>query len=149
MKIRIINGPNLNMLGIRQKNIYGEQSYEDLIQKIREFTKQKNEKYSLEVELLQSNREGELIDWVQDYQSYDALIVNFGGYSHTSIALMDALFAIKSFDKYIVEVHISNIHSRERFRESSYSAKASDAVISGCGINGYLLAMEQILHMRS
>lgn len=149
MKIRIINGPNLNMLGIRQKNIYGEQSYEDLIQKIREFTKQKNEKYSLEVELLQSNREGELIDWVQDYQSYDALIVNFGGYSHTSIALMDALFAIKSFDKYIVEVHISNIHSRERFREISYSAKASDAVISGCGINGYLLAMEQILHMRS
>lgn len=163
MKIRIINGPNLNMLGVRQKKIYGEQSYEDLVQKIEEFANEKREEFAnkkrepeekgaketLEVEVLQSNHEGELIDWVHDHGAYDALVVNFGAYSHTSIALMDALFAIKSLDKYIVEVHISNIYAREHFREISYSAKASDAVISGCGLNGYLLAMEQILHVKS
>ena len=147
MRIRVINGPNLNMLGIRESEIYGRESYGDLVEKMKRHAKRRSDESGIKIvfEVLQSNYEGQLIDWVQQYDAYDALIVNFGGYSHTSVSLMDALLSIKSFDKYAMEVHISNIYKREDFRRYSFSATASDAVISGCGINGYLLAIDQIL----
>lgn len=88
----------------------------------------------------------EIIDLIQAYTQYDALIINCGGYSHTSIAIMDAILAIRGLDKYVVEVHVSNVHSREDFRHNLVTAKACNAVIGGCGLNGYILAMIQILN---
>lgn len=151
MKIRVINGPNLNMLGIRQPELYGSENYAYLVEKLQDHAEKRSKENNCEisVETLQSNTEGQLIDWVQQYRYYDALIINFGAYSHTSIALMDALLSIRGFGKYIVEVHISNIHQREEFRRTSFSAAASDAVISGCKTNGYLLAIDQILEVLS
>lgn len=142
MKIRVINGPNLNMLGKREPDVYGSENYDVLVSKVSEHA----DKYRVEVEILQSNHEGRIIDWIQDYKNYDALIINPAGYSHTSIAIMDALLAVKGFNKVMIEVHLTNIYAREDFRKISMSARACDCVISGCGLQGYLLALDYIVN---
>lgn len=133
MKIAIINGPNLNMLGKRQTSIYGENSFDDFFLKLKK-------KYSnLELEYFQSNHEGELIDKIQSIGGQaDGLIVNAGAYTHTSIALRDALLGVEAR---FVEVHISNIYSRESFRHTSYLTDISEGIISGMGLKGYELAL--------
>jgi 3-dehydroquinate dehydratase-2 len=133
MKIAIINGPNLNMLGKRQTSIYGENSFDDF------FLKLKKKYTNLELEYFQSNHEGELIDKIQSIgRQVDGLIVNAGAYTHTSIALRDALLAVEAR---FVEVHISNIYSRESFRHKSYLTDISEGIISGMGLKGYELAL--------
>ncbi len=133
MKIAIINGPNLNLLGKRQTSIYGENSFDDFFLKLKK-------KYSnLELEYFQSNHEGELIDKIQSIGGQvDGLIINAGAYTHTSIALRDALLAVEAR---FVEVHISNIFSRESFRHTSYLTDISEGIISGMGLKGYELAL--------
>ena len=136
MKIMIINGPNLNFLGIREKNIYGIMTYEGLCEYIKEFCS----KNSIEVEILQSNIEGELINFIQRayFEQYDGIVINPGAYTHTSIALLDA---VKSVNLPVVEVHLSNIHSREEFRHKSVIAPACVGQIAGFGTYGYILGI--------
>lgn len=136
MKIMVINGPNLNMLGIREKNIYGEQSFEGLLRMIREYC----EKESVEVEFFQSNHEGALVDCIQEcYGRIDGIVINPGAYTHTSIALLDAVKAVMIPT---VEVHISNIFEREEFRHISYISAACVKSIYGHGPQGYIEAIE-------
>lgn len=139
MKIWIINGANLNFLGKRDIGQYGERSYETLCDMIRE----KAEEISAQVNLCQSNHEGELIDKLQEaYRSgVDAVIINPGAFSHYSYALRDALEVL---DCIKIEVHISNILKREEFRRKSITAEVCNAVISGFGLEGYLLSMDYI-----
>ncbi|MFK7947536.1 MAG: type II 3-dehydroquinate dehydratase [Saprospiraceae bacterium] len=133
MKIIIINGPNLNLLGKRQPEIYGSQTFKDFFKTL------KSNFQSLDLEYFQSNHEGELIDKLHEVGfSYDGIIVNFGAYTHTSIALMDA---ISSIETPVVEVHISNIHARESFRLHSYTGTVAKGVITGLGLKGYELAL--------
>ena len=134
MKLIIINGPNLNLLGIREKNIYGETSfdsyYETLIKKY---------KRKVDLEYYQSNHEGELIEKIQKVGfSYDGIIINAGGFTHTSVALRDA---ISSVTTPAIEVHISNILSREEFRKKSYLSDVCTGIISGLGLMGYEAAI--------
>jgi 3-dehydroquinate dehydratase-2 len=133
MKIIIINGPNLNLLGKRQPEIYGSQTFEAYFETLKT-------KYSrLDLSYFQSNHEGKLIDKLHEVGfDYDGIIVNFGAYTHTSIALMDA---ISSITTPVVEVHISNIHAREDFRLHSYTGRAAVGVITGLGLKGYELAI--------
>ena len=134
MRLIIINGPNLNLLGIREKEIYGDQSFEDFYQSLKE--KYKN----VSIEYFQSNHEGELIEKIQEIGfKYDGIIINGGGFTHTSIALRDAISSIKCP---AVEVHISNILSREEFRQNSYLSEVSVGIISGLGMKGYELAIQ-------
>ena len=129
MRLIIINGPNLNLLGIREKEIYGDQSFEDFYQSLKE--KYKN----VSIEYFQSNHEGELIEKIQEIGfKYDGLIINGGGFTPTSIALRDAISSIKCP---AVEVHISNILSREEFRKKSYLSDVCQGIISGLGLSGY------------
>ena len=129
MTLIIINGPNLNLLGIREKEIYGDQSFEDFYQSLKE--KYKN----VSIEYFQSNHEGELIEKIQEIGfKYDGIIINGGGFTHTSIALRDAISSIKCP---AVEVHISNILSREEFRKKSYLSDVCQGIISGLGLSGY------------
>ena len=137
MMIRVINGPNLNRLGLREPHIYGSKTFRDL-EGLIEVTA---ESLGLHVEVLQSNNEGTLIDWIHDDASYDALIINPGALSHTSVALMDALLSI---DCPVVEVHLSNVHARETFRHELLSARAAQGVITGLGFEGYLLALRYL-----
>jgi len=137
MKIIIINGPNLNLLGIRKKEIYGNRSFEDF------FDGLQKEFDGIDLEYFQSNSEGSIIDKLHEAGfSYDGIILNAGAYSHTSIAIADAIEAINSP---VIEVHISNIFSRERFRRHSYLTKNCKGVISGLGLNGYGLAIRSFL----
>ncbi len=137
-KVLILNGPNLNMLGSREPDVYGRESLADIEAKSR----QHGEGLGLAVECRQSNSEGELIDWIQAAaKSHDALVLNPGGYSHTSIAILDALLAVKLP---LIEVHLSNIHRREAFRHHSYVSKAADAVLCGFGSLGYLMALDAL-----
>jgi 3-dehydroquinate dehydratase-2 len=134
MKITIINGPNLNLLGIRETDIYGDTSFEDyfleLIQAFPEF----------EISYFQSNIEGELIDRIQiDGFSQEGIILNAGGYTHTSVAIADAVRAV---DTPIIEVHISNIYSREEYRNTSLIAPYARGTVTGLGFDSYRLAME-------
>lgn len=139
MKIRVINGPNLNMLGIREPNIYGRTTYNDLC----DIIKAHAEKIGVEVELFQSNHEGDLVDWIQGaYQNADGIVINPGAYTHTSIAILDAAKAVQVP---MVEVHISKVDEREAFRQVSYIRAACMATISGQGIDGYLQAMDMLL----
>jgi len=135
-KILILNGPNLNMLGSRQPDVYGQESLSDIEQSCGRH----GQSLGMDVECRQSNSEGQLVDWVQAArQSHDGLILNPGAYSHTSIAIMDALLAA---DLPLIEVHLSNIHRREAFRHHSYVSKVADAVLCGFGSHGYLLALD-------
>jgi len=134
MKLIIINGPNLNLLGIREKNIYGETSFDSYYETL---IKKYNGKVDLEY--YQSNHEGELIEKIQKIGfSYDGIIINAGGFTHTSVALRDA---ISSVTTPAIEVHISNILSREEFRKKSYLSVVCTGIISGLGLMGYEAAI--------
>jgi 3-dehydroquinate dehydratase-2 len=136
MKIKIINGPNLNMLGKRDKKIYGAKNYKDLCDDLMKYSKDKN----FELEIYQSNHEGDIIDSVQKLD-YDALIINAGAYSHYSYAIRDAL-EIVGVPK--IELHISNIYNREDFRKKSVISEVCDSTISGFGIDGYFIAIDYL-----
>jgi len=136
--IYILNGPNLNLLGQRQPEIYGAQTLEDVGVAAAALA----EELGLTIRFLQSNHEGVLVDWVQEARGNGAgVIINPGAYSHTSIAILDALNA---FDGPVLEVHITNIHKREAFRQRSYVSLRADGVIAGFGVEGYLLALRRI-----
>ncbi len=138
MKILVLNGPNLNMLGIREKDIYGEQTYPELVGYIERIA----EDESAEIEIYQSNHEGILIDRIQEaYGTADAIIINGGGYTHTSIAIMDA---IKAVQLPAVEVHLSDISSREDFRKLSYLSQVCEKTIMGKGFAGYAEAIRYL-----
>jgi 3-dehydroquinate dehydratase-2 len=136
--IFILNGPNLNLLGSREPEIYGRETLKDIEDSCRAHAKA----LGLSVDCRQSNHEGQLIDWVHEARKSAAgIIINPGAYSHTSIALFDAL---KAFDKPIVEVHLSNIHQREEFRHHSYISAAAKGVLCGFGSFGYLAALDAL-----
>ncbi|MCZ4222784.1 type II 3-dehydroquinate dehydratase [Pedobacter rhodius] len=137
MKVQIINGPNLNLLGVREPSIYGNTSIEDYIKEL------KNIYTIVEIDYFQSNVEGEIINKLHEVGfSYDGIILNAGGYTHTSVAIADAIAAIKTP---VVEVHISNIYAREEYRHISLTGKNCKGVLTGFGINGYRLALESLL----
>ena len=133
MKLIIINGPNLNLLGIREKEIYGETSFEEYYKSL------KNKFRDINLEYFQSNHEGELIEKIQEIGfAYDGIIINGGGFTHTSIALRDAIASVSTP---AIEVHISNILSREDFRKKSYLSDVCEGIISGLGLMGYEYAI--------
>ncbi|AMR41991.1 3-dehydroquinate dehydratase [Elizabethkingia anophelis] len=136
MKILIVNGPNLNLLGTREPEIYGTTSMEDYLQELRQDFVQDD------ILFYQSNIEGELINKIQE-DDFDALVVNFGAFTHYSYALADCL---KNIRKPKIEVHISNIYKREEFRQKSVTATYTDAILSGFGMKGYRLALLHLLH---
>ena len=138
MKILVINGPNLNMLGIREPDIYGKTTYKDLCEFIEKHCKEKN----VQVEFYQSNHEGDLVDKIHyAYNNFDGIVINPGAYTHTSIALLDA---VKAVGVPTVEVHISDVDSREEFRKISYIRLACKTTISGRGIKGYADAIDYL-----
>ncbi|MBP57151.1 MAG: type II 3-dehydroquinate dehydratase [Rhodobiaceae bacterium] len=139
IKIYVLNGPNLNLLGDREPDIYGNVSLKDIENSLSSYGKKNNS----EIYFKQSNHEGELIEFVHEAsKKANAIIINPAGYSHTSVALLDALLAAKIP---VVEVHISNIFRREDFRHNSYVSKAAIGVISGLGIEGYLYALKFLM----
>ena len=137
MNIQIINGPNLNLLGVREKSIYGSANFESYLAELQQhFT-------NITINYYQSNVEGEIINKLHEVGfSYDGIILNAGGYTHTSVAIADAIAAIKTP---VVEVHISNIYAREEFRHTSLTGKNCQGVLTGFGMNGYRLAIESLL----
>ena len=137
MKILIMNGPNLNLLGVRETAIYGSISFDDYLQTLKQ-------KYTnIELVYYQSNIEGELINKLQEVGfSFDGIVLNAGAYTHTSIALLDC---IKSITTPVVEVHISNVHAREEFRRHSVISPACKGVIAGFGLHSYQLAIEALI----
>lgn len=139
MKILIINGPNLNMLGKREERFYGNQPFEKILEDIR------GDFEDMEIDYFQSNTEGEIVTRIQELlnEDYGGLIINPGAYSHYSLAIMDALFIFK---KPKVEVHLSNIHARHEMRAKSVTAKAVNGLISGFGKYSYRLAVEWFRH---
>ena len=141
MKIMIINGPNMNMLGIREKDIYGKESYDSLIEMIQKAAGERK----VETVFFQSNHEGDLVDWIQSacFEEYDGIVINPGAYTHTSLAIADAARAIKPIP--VVEVHISDISQRESYRQVSYISEACIAQIRGHGFAGYVEAMDEII----
>jgi len=140
-KILIINGPNINMLGIREPEIYGRETYEDLVAAA---VKQADESAAA-VEFYQSNHEGDLVDAIQDaYGKYDAIVINPAAYTHTSVAILDAL---KAVGIPTVEVHISDVSKREDFRQVSYVREAACAVVTGEGIEGYAHAIRILMEL--
>lgn len=139
MRIQIINGPNLNLLGKREPEVYGSQSFDAYL----ELLKQKHP--SIELDYYQSNIEGEIIDKIHEAGfSYDGIILNAGGYTHTSVAIGDAIKAIATL---VIEVHISNVYSREEFRRISHISSSCEGVISGFGMNSYNLAIYALVDM--
>lgn len=139
MKIIVINGPNLNMLGIREPSHYGSESYRDLLAKIRKHARS----VGVKVSFYQSNHEGDLIDRIQRaYRRADGIVINPGGYTHTSVALADAVRAVSLP---CVEVHISHVDEREEYRKISYIREACIDVVSGRGTNGYLTAIDRLI----
>ena len=138
MKILVINGPNINMLGIREPGIYGNQNYQVLLTLIDEWAKE----LDCDVECFQSNHEGAIVDEIQQaYGNFDGIVINPAAYTHTSIAILDAL---KSVGIPAVEVHISDVTQRETFRQISYAGMACEHHIIGKGLDGYKLAMEYL-----
>jgi 3-dehydroquinate dehydratase II len=136
-RIIVINGPNLNLLGLREPHIYGNQTFEDCFLGLQEAYPQ------LDLSYFQSNHEGDLIDKIQQVGfDFDGIVLNGGAYTHTSIAIADAIGAVNTP---VVEVHISNIHSRESFRHHSYFSAKCRGVIVGLGLKGYKLALEYFL----
>lgn len=140
MKIMVINGPNLNMLGVREKEVYGTKDFKEVIK----YVKEEGEKRNLDITFFQSNIEGEIINAIQRayFENFDGIIINPGAYTHYSYAIHDA---IKGVSIRTVEVHLSNIHAREEFRKTSVTAPACIGQISGFGELGYVLAMEALL----
>ena len=138
-KILIINGPNINLIGSREKNIYGKTSIEEIKT---ECEVHGANYYNFEIEFRQSNSEGDIINWLQEVEKkFDGLIINPAAYTHTSIAILDSL---KTITKPKIEIHLSNIHSREDYRKKSITAEAADGLISGFGKNSYLLGIDAI-----
>ena len=137
MKILVINGPNLNLLGLREPSIYGKEDYNTLIEKISNYC----DKLSVEVKCLQSNHEGDLVDFIHQayFDEFDGIVINPGAYTHTSIALLDA---VKAVGIPTVEVHISDVSKREDFRQVSYIREACVKTISGKGLEGYIEAID-------
>jgi 3-dehydroquinate dehydratase II len=141
--VTLLNGPNLNLLGLRQPEIYGRETLDDVAAKVADLA----DELGLRVKALQSNHEGQLVDWIHEARGSSAgIIINGGALTHTSIALLDALHA---YDGPVLEVHISNIHKRESFRHHSYVSQRADGVIVGCGTDGYLLALRRIASLLS
>ncbi len=142
MKLLVINGPNLNFLGIREKTVYGSKDYGDLLGLIHE----KASKEKIDIDVFQSNGEGEIIDRIQAAykDGTQGIIINPGAYTHYSYAIRDALASI---EVPIIEVHISNVHKREEFRHVSVTAPVCTGQIVGLGLNGYVLAIEQLIFM--
>lgn len=137
MKVQIINGPNLNLLGSREPDIYGQTSFQTFFEDLQ------SQYPAIELSYYQSNIEGELIDKMQEVGfTYDGIILNAGAYTHTSIALLDC---IRSLTTPVVEVHISNVHAREEFRHKSMISSACRGVVMGFGLNSYRLALEGIV----
>jgi 3-dehydroquinate dehydratase II len=137
--VHIINGPNLNLLGQREPEIYGHETLADVETQCRAAAK------GFEVAFMQSNSEAQIIDWIQMARGKaHAIIINPGALTHTSIAIYDALAA---YEGKVIEVHISNIHKREEFRHHSYVSKRADGIIIGCGVQGYTLAMQRVLQV--
>ena len=138
MKILVINGPNINMLGIREPDVYGNQNYKTLLDNINKWA----DELSCEIECFQSNHEGEIVDKIQEaYGGFDGIVINPAAYTHTSIAIMDAL---KSVSLPAVEVHISDITEREGFRQISYAGIACEEHVIGKGFEGYKLAIQYL-----
>ncbi|MFQ5783587.1 MAG: type II 3-dehydroquinate dehydratase [Alphaproteobacteria bacterium] len=139
--ILILNGPNLNQLGSREPEIYGDETLED----IKELCLARGGALGLEIDFRQSNHEGELVDWIQEARDRAAgIVVNAGALTHTSVAILDALRAVGIP---VIEVHLSNIHRREAFRRHSYVSQTADGVICGFGSHGYELAIEAITRL--
>lgn len=135
-KILVLNGPNINMLGVREKDVYGTATYDDLCEMIRK----KAEELQIEADIKQSNSEGQLVDWIQNcFGKADGIVINPGAYTHYSVAVLDAL---KSVSLPAVEVHISNIHQREEFRHRCVTTAGCTGQICGLGLQGYLLALD-------
>ncbi len=139
--IFILNGPNLNLLGLRQPEIYGTQTLDDVAESCSTLA----DDLGISIRFHQSNHEGQLVDWVHEARSAaSGIIINPAAYSHTSVAILDALNA---FDGPVIEVHISNIHKREAFRHHSFVSARADGVIAGCGVEGYLLALRRMVSL--
>ena len=136
--IFVLNGPNLNLLGLRQPEIYGQETLADVVAGLSGLAVE----LGLAVECMQSNHEGQLVDWIQSARGVAAgIIINPGAYSHTSVAILDAL---NVFEGVVLEVHISNIHQREAFRHHSFVSGRAEGVIAGFGTEGYLLALRRM-----
>lgn len=141
MKILVINGPNLNMLGIREKNIYGDKNYKSLISLIKKSAKERGVK----VKCYQSNFEGAIVTAIQKaYKKYDGIVINPGAYTHTSVAILDAL---KAVNIPTVEVHISAVNEREDFRQISYVKKFAFKTVTGKGFDGYIEGMDELIKL--
>ena len=139
MKLLVMNGPNLNMLGIREKHLYGAQSYDALC----EYLLEQGKRLGVEVELYQSNHEGALVDRIQEaWQKIDGIVINPGAYTHTSVALLDALKAVSIP---ACEVHLTNVNEREEFRKISFIRDYCDQTYAGFGFDGYRMAMEYLV----
>ena len=140
-KILVINGPNINFLGIREKGIYGQDNYGTLVNMIEDKAKE----LGVEVEVFQNNSEGAIIDRIQKayYDKVSGIVINPGAYTHYSIAIRDALGSIEDIPK--IEVHISNVHKREEFRHTSVTVPVCNGQVVGLGLKGYLYAMEAVL----
>ncbi len=138
MKLLIVNGPNLNMLGIRERNLYGAQDYDALC----DFLRAQAQRLNVEIELFQSNHEGAIVDAIQSaYGRMDGIVINPAAYTHTSVAILDAL---KAVSLPAVEVHLTDVNAREDFRRISYARLACETTFSGYGFDGYRMAMEYL-----
>ena len=139
--VYVLNGPNLNLLGKRQPHIYGHETLADVEADCRKVAGE----HGLELRFHQSNRECEIIDWIHEAREVACgIVINPAAFTHTSVAILDAL---NTFDATVIEVHISNVHKREEFRHRSYISKAARAVIAGCGVQGYALAIAGVADM--
>ena len=140
-KILVINGPNLNFLGIREKSVYGNENYDYLVKMIEDYADEKG----FQVECYQSNHEGAIIDKIQEayFNGTDGIVINPGAYTHYSYAIRDALASVTTFPK--IEIHISDVNVREEFRHISVTKPACDGQIVGQGLKGYLMAIDMIL----
>ena len=143
MKILVINGPNLNFLGIREKKIYGTQDYQYLLDLIDKKAKETGD----EIQTFQSNHEGAIIDKIQEayYNDVDGIVINPGAFTHYSYAVRDALASVAAIPK--IEVHISNVHTREEFRHTSVTVPVCNGQVVGLGLKGYLYAMEAVVDL--
>ena len=139
MKILVINGPNINMLGLREPDHYGKETYAQLLDKIEQYAKEQE----IEIECFQSNHEGDIVDCIQRaYRVFDGIVINPAAYTHTSVAILDA---VKSVSIPTVEIHISKVEEREAFRQVSYVRAACIDTITGLGTDGYLRAIDRLM----